>query len=113
MRLCKEQDWNQKTTAQAQQFFGIAPGPPAALSRPFYATPPQAAVPQAAAPIPQLVNPLGDEPLPQFGKGGIVKRPTVALIAEKEPEAVVPLKKLAATSRKIIRMIRAKRIPIA
>ena len=95
----KPWEWNQRTTAQAQQFFGIAPGPSAALLRLPYATPPQAAEPQAAV-------------LPQFGKGAIVSRPTVALIGEKEPEAVVPVKKLAATKagRKIIHIIRAKRI---
>jgi hypothetical protein len=65
------------------------------LLRPLYATPPQTAA-----------------PIPQFGKGAVVESPTVALIAEREPEAVVPVRKLAATKagRKIVRMIRAKRI---
>jgi hypothetical protein len=48
-------------------------------------------------------------------KGGIVKRPTVALIAEKGPEVVVPIRKLVATKagRKLYRVLRARRIPLA
>jgi hypothetical protein len=92
----KPWEWNQKTSAQAQQFFGIAPGPPAALLRMPNAAPPQ-------------VQP---QDLPQFAKGGVVTKPTIGILAEKEPEAVVPVRKLAATKvgRKIIRMLRAKRI---
>ena len=96
----KPWEWNQKATAQAEQFFGIIRPLPAALLRLPYATPPQAAVPQAAA------------PKPQFAKGGIVKRPTVPLVGEKGPEAIVPVRKLTATKagRKLYRLLRAKRI---
>ena len=36
----------------------------------------------------------GDSPLPGLATGGIVTRPTVAHVGEREPEAVIPLSKL-------------------
>jgi len=94
----KPWEWNQKTTTQAQKFFGIAPGPPAALLR----------MPGEESPLPQVLP----QNLPQDAKGGVVTKPTIGILAEREPEAVVPVKKLAATKagRKLIRLLRAKRI---
>jgi hypothetical protein len=98
----KPWEWNQKTTTQAQKFFGITPGPPAALLR----------MPGEESPLPQVLPQALPQELPRFAEGGVVKKPTVALIGEKAPEAVVPVKKLAATKagRKLIRLLRAKRI---
>ena len=42
--------------------------------------------------VKQYVSPIGPRPIP-FAEGGIVNRPTLALIGEKGPEAVIPLNK--------------------
>jgi hypothetical protein len=48
---------------------------------------------------PSQENPVGGNQLPQFAEGGIVTQPTVAMIGEAGPEAVVPLDDPAAAQQ--------------
>lgn len=59
------------------------------------------------APIPEFSVPSGDNiggqvGIPKLAAGGIVTAPTLALIGEAGPEAVVPLERLDAPSRPVI-----------
>ncbi len=58
------------------------PAPPQALAGGVASVPPP--------PPPVILGPNG-QPLPAMAQGGVVTQPTVALIGERGPEAVVPL----------------------
>jgi hypothetical protein len=58
----------------------MPPAPPAMIAPP----------PGPAAPPPVILGPNG-QPIPAMAAGGVVTQPTVALIGEAGPEAVVPL----------------------
>jgi len=78
-----------QNAAQAQPM--ASPPPP--MAAPMAAPPPAAApaaLPPPAPPTPQLLGPNG-QPVTAMASGGIVTQPTLALIGEAGPEAVVPL----------------------
>lgn len=54
-------------------------------------TPPDAAAPPDADPAAYSQDVENGDDMPQYGSGAMVTKPTVALIAEKGPEMVVPL----------------------
>jgi hypothetical protein len=68
---------------------GAPPGPPAGLlPAPGAARPPIAGPPTPVPPRPPMMPPPGVRPM---ASGGVVTQPTVALIGEQGPEAVIPL----------------------
>jgi len=77
------------------------PKPPAGAQAPTFAQPDQVPAPQPALPMPPAPAPLAPPPpmpappppgvIPAMASGGVVTQPTLALIGEQGPEAVVPL----------------------
>jgi hypothetical protein len=54
-----------------------------------------AAAQAAAAAAAALLSPLGFGPVAEFASGGIVTRPTIGLVGEAGPEAIIPLRDAA------------------